>query len=113
MFSFEMVMVMLMLMTFVTLALELRPLLLEGFMAERRLAGMHRELRALNEANSAGGLEPAQYAAVRGAACRTHSPHWAPSPDRRAARNARSFRCAWHSRRHGRGPGGHCRRSDA
>jgi cytochrome c-type biogenesis protein CcmH len=63
MFSFEMAM----LMTLVALALVLTPLLREWFMAERRVGEMRRKLRALNEANSAGGLEPMQYAAQRAA----------------------------------------------
>jgi cytochrome c-type biogenesis protein CcmH len=63
MFSFKMAMFM----TLVALALVLTPLLREWFMAERRVGEMRRKLRALNEANSAGGLEPVQYAAQRAA----------------------------------------------
>jgi cytochrome c-type biogenesis protein CcmH len=63
MFASEMAMFM----TLVALALVLRPQLREMFMAERRLDDMRRELRVLNEANSAGELEPAQYAAQRAA----------------------------------------------
>ena len=53
--------------TLVALALLLTPLLRERFMAGRRLGDLRRELRELNEANSAGGLQPAQYAAQRAA----------------------------------------------
>ncbi len=63
MFSFEMAMFMIL----VALALVLAPLLREWFMAERRIGEMRRKLRALNDANSAGGLEPMQYAAQRAA----------------------------------------------
>src|ERR1700733_8168464 len=63
MFSFEMAMFM----TLVALALVLTPLLRGWLMAERRLGEMRRKLWALNEANSAGGLEPMQYAAQRAA----------------------------------------------
>jgi cytochrome c-type biogenesis protein CcmH len=53
--------------TLVALALVLTPLLRERFMAERRLGDLRRQLRELNEANSVGGLQPAQYAAQRAA----------------------------------------------
>jgi cytochrome c-type biogenesis protein CcmH len=53
--------------TVVALALVLTPLLRERFMAGRRLGDLRRELRELSEANSAGGLQPAQYAAKRAA----------------------------------------------
>ena len=53
--------------TLVAVALVLTPLLRERFMAERRLDNLRRELRELNDANSAGGLQPAQYAAQRAA----------------------------------------------
>jgi cytochrome c-type biogenesis protein CcmH len=56
-----------MFMTLVALALVLTPLLRERFMARRRLDDLRRELQRLNEANSSGGLEPAQYAAQRAA----------------------------------------------
>ena len=56
-----------MFLTLVALALVLTPLLRERFTAGRRLGDLHRELRELNEANSAGGLQPAQYAAQRAA----------------------------------------------
>jgi cytochrome c-type biogenesis protein CcmH len=52
-----------MLMTVVALALVLVPLLRERLMVERRFGEMRRELRALNDANSAAALEPAQYTA--------------------------------------------------
>jgi cytochrome c-type biogenesis protein CcmH len=53
--------------TLVALALVLTPLLRERFTAGRRLGDLRRELRELNEANSAGGLQPAQYATQRAA----------------------------------------------
>jgi cytochrome c-type biogenesis protein CcmH len=56
-----------MFLTLVALALVLTPLLRERFTAGRRLGDLRRELRELNEANSAGELEPAQYAAQRAA----------------------------------------------
>jgi cytochrome c-type biogenesis protein CcmH len=56
-----------MFLTLVALALVLTPLLRERFMAGRRLGDLRRELRELNKANSAGGLQPAQYAAQRAA----------------------------------------------
>jgi cytochrome c-type biogenesis protein CcmH len=56
-----------MFLTLVALALVLTPLLRERFMAGRRLSDLRRELRELKEANSAGRLQPAQYAAQRAA----------------------------------------------
>jgi cytochrome c-type biogenesis protein CcmI len=53
--------------TLVALALVLTPLLRARFVADRRLDDVRRQLRELNEANSAGGLQPAQYAAQRAA----------------------------------------------
>jgi cytochrome c-type biogenesis protein CcmH len=53
--------------TLVALALVLTPLLRARFVAGRRLDDLRRELRELNEANSAGGLQPAQFAAQRAA----------------------------------------------
>src|ERR1700689_2011116 len=56
-----------MFLTLVALALVLTPLLRERSTLARRLGDLRRELRELNEANSAGGLQPAQYAAQRAA----------------------------------------------
>jgi cytochrome c-type biogenesis protein CcmH len=56
-----------MFLTLVALALVLTPLLRERSTFGRRLSDLRRELRELNEANSAGGLQPAQYAAQRAA----------------------------------------------
>jgi cytochrome c-type biogenesis protein CcmH len=53
--------------TLAALALVLTPLLRERFTAERRLGDLRRQLRELDEANSVGGLQPAQYAAQRAA----------------------------------------------
>jgi cytochrome c-type biogenesis protein CcmH len=53
--------------TLVALALVLTPLLRARFVAGRRLDDLRRELRELNEASSAGKLEPAKYAAQRAA----------------------------------------------
>src|ERR1700733_7262274 len=56
-----------MFLTLVALALVLTPLLRERFVAGRRLSDLRRELRELNDANSAGGLQPTQDAAQRAA----------------------------------------------
>ena len=56
-----------MFLTLVALALVLTPLFRGRFVAGRRLGDLRRELRELNEANSAGALQPAQYAAQRAA----------------------------------------------
>jgi cytochrome c-type biogenesis protein CcmI len=53
--------------TLVVLALVLTVLSRGSFTAERRLGDTRRELQALNEANSAGELDAAQYAAKRAA----------------------------------------------
>jgi cytochrome c-type biogenesis protein CcmI len=53
--------------TLVALALVLTPLLRAQVVAGRRLDDLRRELRELNEANSAGKLQPPQYAAQRAA----------------------------------------------
>jgi cytochrome c-type biogenesis protein CcmH len=53
--------------TLVAVGLVLTPLLRERFTGGRRLGDLRRELRELHDANSAGGLEPAQYAARRAA----------------------------------------------
>jgi len=52
-------------MTLVALVLVLVPLLRGNWATERRLGEARRELRALNEASSAGALEPERYAAQR------------------------------------------------
>jgi cytochrome c-type biogenesis protein CcmH len=74
-----------MFLTLVALALVLTPLLRERFMAGRRLSDLRRELRELNEANSAGGLQPAQYAAQRAALGEALLVHLDSRPKRMAA----------------------------